>query len=125
MPDVDGLEFIRQLKNLDDEIEVIVLTGFVSIENAVRALRDNGAVDFIPKPLENIDQLIISIEKALRERSIHQEVKALVKELKLPSKEMSLRIKKIVDKLSRADDQVMSRSIEHKHAGESNGNHRE
>ncbi len=42
-----GHEAIRQIKKLDGNMEVIVLTGSVSIENAVKALRRKGAFDFL------------------------------------------------------------------------------
>ncbi len=100
MPDVDGLEFIKQVKNLDDEIEVIVITGFASIENAVTALRDSGAADFITKPLDNIDQLFIAIDKALQKRRMHREVKALVTTLEQANEEMKLRVAELAKKLS-------------------------
>ena len=72
MPGMDGLEFMREVKKLGDDVEVIVLTGSVSIENAVKALRDDGAFDFLAKPLKNMDQLINSVEKALQKQRLHK-----------------------------------------------------
>jgi DNA-binding NtrC family response regulator len=72
MPGMDGLNFMRQLKKLDDNIEVIVLTGSPSIENAVKALRDDGAFDFLTKPLENVDQLINSVREALQKHRLYK-----------------------------------------------------
>ena len=72
MPEIDGMEFMRQIKKLDDDIEVIVLTGSASIENAVKALRHDGAFDFLTKPLENIDQLINSVKKALQKHRLQK-----------------------------------------------------
>jgi DNA-binding NtrC family response regulator len=100
MPDVDGLEFIKQVKNLDDEIEIIVITGFASIKNAVTALRDSGAADFITKPLDNIDQLFIAIDKALQKRHTHREIKALVITLEQANEQMKLRVAELAKKLS-------------------------
>jgi len=105
MPDVDGLEFIKQVKNLDDEIEIIVITGFASIENAVIALRDSGAADFIAKPLDNIDQLFIAIDKALQKRCMHREIKALVTTLVQANEEMKLRVEELAKKLSNKNTQ--------------------
>jgi two-component system, sporulation sensor kinase A len=61
----NGFRFLKEVKKLCDPIEVIILTGFVSIENAVRTLRHHGAFDFLAKPLDSEDQLINSVEKAL------------------------------------------------------------
>lgn len=116
MPDVDGLEFLKQIKNLDDEIEVIVITGFASIENAVIALRDSGAVDFITKPLDNIDQLFIAIDKALHKRRMHREVKTLVATLEQANEKMTRSVKELVKKLSDKNTRGVSEGNEHKRA---------
>ena len=72
MPGMDGLEFMREVKKLGDDVEVIVLTGSVSVENAVKALRDDGAFDFLTKPLKNVDQLINSVKEALQKQRLHK-----------------------------------------------------
>ena len=76
MPGSNGLQVMRKIKKLDEEIEVIVLTGLNSIYNAVQALRHDGAFDFLSKPLENHDQLINSVEKALQKQRLHKRQRA-------------------------------------------------
>ncbi len=68
MPGTNGLEVIRNVKELEEGIEVIVLTGLNTIDNAVQSLKHDGAFDFLSKPLENGDQLINSVEKALQKQ---------------------------------------------------------
>ena len=68
IPVTSGLKVLRKMKKLDEDIKVIVLTGSASIDNAVQALRHNGAFDFLIKPLKNGEQLIISIKQALEKR---------------------------------------------------------
>jgi DNA-binding NtrC family response regulator len=82
MPGMDGLEFMRQIKKSGDDIEVIVLTGSVSIENAVKALRDDGAFDFLTKPLENVGQLINSVKEALQKHRLHKKEQGTFQEAK-------------------------------------------
>jgi DNA-binding NtrC family response regulator len=72
MPEMDGLEFMREVKKLGDDVEVIVLTGSVSVENAVKALRDDGAFDFLAKPLKNVEQLINSVKEALQKQRLYK-----------------------------------------------------
>ena len=72
MPGTNGLQVMRNIKELEEGIEVIVLTGLNSIDNAVQALRHDGAFDFLTKPLENMDQLINSVEKALQKQKLHK-----------------------------------------------------
>jgi DNA-binding NtrC family response regulator len=103
IPNVEGLEFIKQVKALDNEIEVIVITGFASIENAVTALRDSGAADFITKPLDNIDQLFIAIDKALQKGRMRREIKTLLNGVKQAQTELECRLNALTGKLSEAD----------------------
>jgi two-component system NtrC family response regulator len=67
LPDIDGLELLKQSKELDSQIEVIVLTGFVTIEN-IRMASLNGAFSFLGKPLEDLDQLYSVVNQALIKR---------------------------------------------------------
>ena len=70
MPETNGLELIKEVKKLSDDIEVIILTGSPSIENAVKAVRDYGVFDFLCKPLESVDQLTNSVKKALQKHDV-------------------------------------------------------
>ena len=58
MPEMDGLEVMKQIKKLDKHMEIIVLTGYASLDSAIKALRDNDAFEYLTKPLENIDAFI-------------------------------------------------------------------
>lgn len=81
MPEMDGLELLRHIRILDDTVEVIVLTGFATVENAVRALKDDGAFDFLLKPLDDIAILTASVSRALERRRLRLENHALIREL--------------------------------------------
>ena len=71
MPNVSGLECLQQLKALQSECEVIMLTGEGSIETAVQAMK-SGAYDFITKPCPLAD-LEALVEKALNHRQLAKE----------------------------------------------------
>ncbi|MFW6239528.1 MAG: response regulator, partial [Thermodesulfobacteriota bacterium] len=62
MPGMDGLEVLGHLKEIDESILVIIITGFATIETAIEAMR-RGAYDFIPKPFET-DHLRIVVDRA-------------------------------------------------------------
>ncbi len=66
MPGIDGIEVLRQLREIDPEILVIILTGFATIETAIEAMK-KGAYDFVAKPFEP-DVLKITIAQALYTR---------------------------------------------------------
>src|SRR4030042_6605128 len=50
MPDMDGIEFLRKVKTMSPNLEVILITAYPEIDSAVEAMR-LGAYDFITKPL--------------------------------------------------------------------------
>ncbi|MFH1706570.1 MAG: sigma-54 dependent transcriptional regulator [Planctomycetota bacterium] len=71
MPEHTGLDVIRKVKDIAPDTEVIMITGFGTMENAIAALKA-GAADFLAKPLE-FETLQLAIEKALRLNRITQE----------------------------------------------------
>lgn len=69
MPGMSGLDLLASLKSLDPGLKVIVLTGHATLENALAALRQEQAFDFLPKPLRDPEQLERVLKKALALRS--------------------------------------------------------
>lgn len=88
MPGTDGVAVLRRTKEIDDSIEVIILTGYASIENAIETLRNDGAYDYLSKPLESIDSLLLSVAQALEHRALRNMNGALTSELKRQNKEL-------------------------------------
>ena len=72
MPRLDGMQLIEEIQKRRLPVTVIVMTGHGSIEGAVQALR-LGAYDFLPKPID-VDNLRLVMERALRERSLQDEL---------------------------------------------------
>ena len=79
MAEMDGLELLDQLKAIDDEALVIVMTAYSSVDSAIAALR-KGAYDYITKPFVNED-LLQTVKNALRQRELFSENRALRREL--------------------------------------------
>ena len=75
MPDVDGLEVLKEIKGINDRIIIIMMTAYGSIESSVEAMK-LGAHDYILKPYE-LDEIKIIVEKALRYQELSQEVISL------------------------------------------------
>jgi DNA-binding NtrC family response regulator len=80
MPGLNGMEALRAIKELNPEIVVIIMTAFGSIDQAVQAVKE-GAYDYINKPFK-IDEILLTIEKALEERHLRHEVSTLRQELR-------------------------------------------
>jgi len=75
MPAMDGLELLTRLRQLDDQLPVVLMTAYGSIEEAVRAMRQ-GAFDFVQKPFEG-DQLVMTIRRAVEHRRLIKENETL------------------------------------------------
>ena len=75
MPGMDGLTLLDKIKAKDPETEVIIITGFGSIESAVAAMK-KGASEYVTKPF-NLDELNIKIRKVLEKKRVEKENAAL------------------------------------------------
>jgi two-component system, NtrC family, response regulator AtoC len=75
LPDTDGLSLLREMKSLDPDVLVILLTSFVSVETAVEAMK-LGAFHFANKPF-NLDEVSAIVARALETTQLRREVKEL------------------------------------------------
>ncbi len=80
MPGMDGLEVLKQVRKIDPEALVIIITAYASVESALTAIR-MGAYDYIQKPFKN-DELLMTIRRALEHRRLQEENIRLRRELK-------------------------------------------
>ena len=80
MPNVTGLELLRQVKEQSPEIVFMMITAFGTTDTAVEAMK-LGAYDYITKPFK-IDEIRINIAQALKSKHLEVENRALKKELK-------------------------------------------
>lgn len=79
MPDISGLQVLSQIKSIDSETAVILMTAYGTIEDAVTAMK-NGAYDFITKPFDT-EHLCVLINRALENRRMVAENTLLREEL--------------------------------------------
>ena len=75
LPDGDGLTILRRVKELSAETQVIMITAFSTVENAVEAMK-LGAYHYVNKPF-NLDEVVMLVEKALETTQLRREVRAL------------------------------------------------
>jgi DNA-binding NtrC family response regulator len=68
MPYMDGLSFLNRVKSIAPEIEVILITGYASLDGAIEATK-NGAYHYLPKPFTP-DQIRLRVENALKGKTI-------------------------------------------------------
>ncbi|MBM4048617.1 MAG: sigma-54-dependent Fis family transcriptional regulator [Planctomycetes bacterium] len=79
MPDMDGLEVLKRVKQDRPTVDVVVMTSYGTVDNAVEAMKQ-GATDYITKPFKR-DLLIHAIERIFQTRSLEGEVERLRTEL--------------------------------------------
>lgn len=80
MPGLDGIELLDAIKKADEEIPVIIMTAYGTVESAMETMR-KGAFDFITKPFKK-EQMLYTIDKALKWLRLQRENKMLKERLK-------------------------------------------
>jgi two-component system response regulator HydG len=80
MPNVDGMEVLRTVRQVAPDTEVIVMTAYGTIESAVEAIR-RGAYDFLSKPFKE-DELLLRTAKAVEKRRLVGKVSVLTGEFR-------------------------------------------
>lgn len=78
MPKLNGLEVLREIKKIDKDTPVIIITAQDTMANAIEAIK-SGAFDYISKPFD-LDELEVIIEKALRSQRTQKELFSLRKQ---------------------------------------------
>ncbi|PWT81265.1 MAG: Fis family transcriptional regulator [Blastocatellia bacterium] len=75
MPGLDGIATLDELKRIDEDLAVIIITAYASVESAIAAMK-NGAFDYITKPFKN-DEVIVVVRNAMERRRLVNENRAL------------------------------------------------
>jgi two-component system response regulator HydG len=75
MPGLTGIELLERIKEKNLETEVIIITGYGSIDSAVDAMK-SGAHDYVTKPFD-LDELTLKVKKIYEEKSLKKEIVAL------------------------------------------------
>lgn len=65
---IGGIEVLEIAKNIDQDIEVVLITAHSSVDTAVQAMK-KGAIDYLEKPI-NFDELFLRIEKIINVKSL-------------------------------------------------------
>ena len=113
MPELDGLEVLKALKEGEEAIEtpVVMITGHGDVETAVQALK-LGAYDFLLKPLD-LNRILITTKNALESKSLKQETKQLRKKVAAKGPQMIgesaaiTRVREIINKVAPTEARVL------------------
>lgn len=82
MPEMDGMDVLRKIKELGKNIDIIMVTAIKTVKTAIEAMK-LGAYDYITKPFD-VDELLESIRKAIERQGLLREVEYLKSELSPP-----------------------------------------
>ena len=80
MNGIGGLATLEEIRKMDGDIPVIMVTAYASMENAIECMK-HGAFDYITKPFKN-DEVMLAIQKAIEQRTLLRENKNLKSQLK-------------------------------------------
>jgi DNA-binding NtrC family response regulator len=83
MPGMDGIAALDELRKLDEDLPVLMITAFASVENAIAAMK-RGAFDYITKPFKN-DEVLVVLRNAVERRRLVAENRALRQNLQARS----------------------------------------
>ena len=97
MPDMNGLEVLKEIRRRENDVTVVMITAYGTIERAVQAMKQ-GAYDFISKPFEP-DHIALTVQKALEREKLKRGVEIL-------SEEMCERHHLVVGKSAKMDEAI-------------------
>jgi DNA-binding NtrC family response regulator len=84
LPDADGIDILKQIKEINPLTPVVIITAYGTVENAVRAMK-LGAFDFLMKPFEETEKVLITVKNAIYQGRLERENLLLKSRLKSQS----------------------------------------
>ena len=81
LPDVNGIELLKAAKTINPFTEVIVITGYASLDSALTAM-EHDAFDYVVKPLNNVFDIRKKVRRALEKQAMSLENKELLESLR-------------------------------------------
>jgi len=107
MPDLDGLELLKRIRERDESISVVVMTGYGTIDMAVQALKD-GAYDFLEKPFDK-DHIVRVVQHCLERTALlrtNRQLQERLRDFSLPEGFVgqSPALKRALDLIARVAD---------------------
>ncbi|MGB5989815.1 MAG: sigma-54 dependent transcriptional regulator [Marinifilaceae bacterium] len=110
MPEMDGMEVLKKIKDTHFDVPVIMISGHGNIETAVEAIKE-GAFDFIEKPLD-LNRILITIKNATDKTVLVAKTQELQKRIEnkyqmIGSSNALYKVKEIIDKVALTDARVL------------------
>ena len=87
MPEMDGISFLSKVRELKPEIPRIILTGYADKENAIKAINEVGLFQYIEKPWDN-DDLLIVIRNGIEKQQLLKTLQSKIREIDKANSEL-------------------------------------
>lgn len=100
MPEMNGIELLKNVKTINPDIMMIVVTAYPEIDMAVEAMR-LGATDFILKPAD-LELVVLSVKRALEKKRLEEEIEVYHKNLEKLVEERTLKLQQAYQTLKKA-----------------------
>ncbi len=95
MPNLSGRELIQQARLIDPHIQPIVITAADSLELAISVLRQGGVYDYLQKPFDSLDQLILVVERAVDHHRLLLEREALQRKAETDARRLQVLVSNV------------------------------
>ncbi len=99
MPRKDGIQVLREIKEVQPDCSVILMTAYARLETAIEGIK-LGADNYLLKPFDNLNTVVIDVEKSLEKQRLRRENKRLLTELKLSNEELKTSYEKLMETYS-------------------------
>ncbi|MFQ6008403.1 MAG: sigma-54-dependent transcriptional regulator [Candidatus Zixiibacteriota bacterium] len=115
MPEMTGLDVLKEVKSFKRDQELIVMTAYASVDSAIEAMKQ-GAADYITKPFK-VDEIKLAIEKSIDRKRLIAENASLKKQLQtdnsfdnfIGASETVVKLKKLAKRIAATDSTVLIR----------------
>lgn len=104
MPEISGVELLRELKRDAEDLDVVMVTGVIDADTAVRTIRD-GASDYVTKPF-NLEEVRLVVERTLEKRRLIVENRAYQADLEAKVDERTRALRHKTDEVARLYDEL-------------------
>ncbi|UCG79496.1 MAG: diguanylate cyclase [Nitrospirota bacterium] len=94
MPGMSGIDLLKEIKDIDSDTQVIIMTSHASVDSAVNAIR-LGAYDYLIKPFEDLDIIAAVANRAIERTRLIEENRELVEKLRGKNEDLEQANKKL------------------------------
>lgn len=108
MPGMDGLALAGEIRRLQPDAAVILMTGYASVNTAVDAIK-RGVFDYIMKPFQNMQIIVQAVRRAVERKQLILERRDLIEDLKRTNNELSYHRQLLMEKVWKTDAELAHR----------------